>query len=422
MRSRPRLIVLSAVHPFPGTTGQQQRVKNKLLAFQDRFRTTFLTTAPQGEIGDVSSRLRDFCDDSIVLPSLYRRSAPHRIGHLAGSIAYSAATGLKRSNYVVGKIELSAERVAGAIGEQRFDLALFEYWHASASISPLRDAGARCILDMHDVLWRAYERQLRAKRWLPPVVRRALVGRYRSRELLAWHGYDALIAINDEERRYVSGIVDTGARLFFAPMGVDLDIWKYSWNPAEPPRVGFYGSLASSHNQRDALGCHEQIMPAVLPEIPDAELWIVGDAPPPPLKSLGRKHQNVTVTGYVDDPSKVLRSLTVAVCPWSGRYGFRSRIVELMALGLPVVATSEAVDGMDLRPGSDLIIADSHGEMASAVLQVMKDRDLAVGLSRSARARAEELYSFDATYGRLARDLDGWIRGPVDSFNPQSIQ
>ena len=59
MDDRPRLIVLSAVRPFPGVSGQQQRVRNKLLAFRDRFHTSFLTTAAPEEIENVSTNLAD---------------------------------------------------------------------------------------------------------------------------------------------------------------------------------------------------------------------------------------------------------------------------------------------------------------------------------------------------------------------------
>jgi hypothetical protein len=96
------------------------------------------------------------------------------------------------------------------------------------------------VLDMHDILWRSYERQLE-RRSLPGSWKRRAVRRYRTREELAWKSYDGVTAINAEEHRSVaeSGLPDR-TRLFCAPMGVDLDRWPYQWSPVAPRRLAFY--------------------------------------------------------------------------------------------------------------------------------------------------------------------------------------
>jgi len=413
---RPKMVVVSSVYPFPGDSGQQQRVRNKLLAFRDSFHTTYLTVAAPDNAEETRNRLETLCDEVIVLPSLYRQSRFNRLGHLAKSVAFAAATGLKRSNYVIGKLEFSRDRVAEAIGDRRFDVAVFEYWHAAAAVPIALASGARSVLDMHDVLWRSYERQLQTRSWLPIVLRNIAVTRYQSREEQAWRTFDALITINHEEHRYVAGVLGEGARLFFTPMGLDLTLWPYSWAPVDPTRVAYYGGLGSPHNQRDALSCYEQVMPMVWSAMPDAEFWIVGSNPPPALLELARTDERVLVTGFVEDVGAILRSMSIVLCPWRGRFGFRSRIVEAQAIGAPVVATAEAIDGMDLRADVDLLVADTREQMASAAMLLARDRDLSFQVSRSARQRVEELYSFDATYGKLARDLFEWSRDPRETI------
>jgi glycosyltransferase involved in cell wall biosynthesis len=409
------MVVVSSVYPFPGDSGQQQRVRNKLLAFRDSFHTTYLTVAAPDNVEETRNGLEILCDEVIVLPSLYRRSQLHRLAHLAESAAFAAATGLKRSNYVIGELEFSRDRVAEAIGDRRFDVAVFEYWHAAGSVPVMRAAGARCVLDMHDVLWRSYERQMLSKSWIPAALRNIAVARYREREERAWRTFDALITINHEEHRYVAGVLGEGARLFFTPMGLDLTLWPYSWAPVDPTRVAYYGGLGSPHNQRDALSCYEQIMPLVWSAMPEAEFWIVGSNPPPALLEIARTDERVLVTGFVEDVGATLGSMSVVLCPWRGRFGFRSRVVEAQAIGVPVVATAEAIDGMDLRADVDVLVADTPEKMASAASLLAKDRDLSFRISRSARQRVEELYSFDATYGKLARGLFEWSQDPRET-------
>lgn len=402
------LLVISNVLPYPGSSGQQQRVRNKLLAFRDFFQTTFMTVAASEDVDDVKHHLEPLCDETVVLPSLYHQSGLHRLWYLAKSSGYAAITGLKRSNFVVGNLEFSPNRLSDAVGDRRYDVVVFEYWHAAAGVPQIQKTGARCVLDMHDVLWRSYERQLGSKSWLPSVIRGREVSRYRAREEEAWRRFDALVTINREEHGYVSKVLGDGSKLFFTPMGVNLEHWPFAWSPVKPPRIAFFGGLGSRHNQQDAWFCLKRIMPCVWSSVPDAEYWIVGSNPPQALVDLARRDERIHVTGFVEDVGTVLRSMSVVLCPWQGRFGFRSRVVETQAIGVPVVATSEAVDGMGLRADADFLVANTGMQMAEAVVTLVGDRDLSARISRSARQRVEELYSFEATYGKLALDLHEW--------------
>ncbi len=103
---RPRLLVVSSVLPFPGAAGQEQRVKNKLAALRERFAVTFLTPVRRDERDAVAARLDELVDESLLLDSLYWRSPLTRLVHRAAASVYAAATGLKVSNYVAGRLEL----------------------------------------------------------------------------------------------------------------------------------------------------------------------------------------------------------------------------------------------------------------------------------------------------------------------------
>src|SRR5690606_14691233 len=111
--------------------------------------------------------------------------------------------------------------------------------------------------------------------------------------------------------------------------GIDLQKWPYSWQPAQPPRIAYYGGLGSPHNQRDALQCYEEIMPTVWAHFPDVELWIVGSRPPATIQALAEQDSRVTVTGFVERVQDVLQTMTAVLCPWTGKYGFRSRLIEV---------------------------------------------------------------------------------------------
>ncbi len=419
---RRNLLVVSAVLPFPGSAGQQQRVRNKLLALSERFHITFLTFAPEPEIEGLRARLAELVDLAIVLPSRYQANPLARLWHRLRAELFARRHSLKTSNYVV-QLEFDPRRVETALEELLdardcdggFDLTLFEYWHAHACAPMLRRHGVPSVLDMHDLLWRTYERQRQDVKLfgvpLPAFWTRRRVAAYRRQEEAAWRDFDALITINRDEHTYVGAALQEMPR-FYAPMGVDLAEWPFQPAPnlpGNPPRIAYYGGLATKHNQQAALRCYRQLLPRLRQHVPDLELWLVGSHPPAQLQTLAHEDAGVKVTGFVPEVQPVLASMHAVVCPWVGTYGFRSRLIEVMALGVPVVATPDAVAGMELIDGEGLFLASDDDGMAEALWRLLSDPEHQATAGRKARAQVEGRYGFDATYRRLAWELDTWL-------------
>lgn len=407
---RLRMLVLSPILPFPVASGQQQRVRYTLEAARPLFHVTVATYVPQGQQDAVRAELSGYCDASIVLPALYSRSRREQWIHRIRGAAVLVWTGVKRTNYEIGEVEFSPSRVRSELGGLPFDCVVFEYWYAARATSVFRERGIPCVLDMHNILWRAYERQLRRVRRLPGWLRRWAASRYRRREEESWRRFDGLVAINREEDAYVrDSAARDGTRVFYAPMGIDLARWPYQWQPAKPVRIGFYGGLGSSENREGAFRCHEKIMPRIWERFPDAELWFVGADPAPSLLALTRDPR-VRVTGFVRDADRILATMFCVLCPWSGTYGFRSRLVEVMSVGAPVVASRDAVSGMELEHEKGVLLADDDEGLARLVNGLLENVPVAQEQSRLARARVEELFSFEKTYGRWMREMSEWLR------------
>jgi glycosyltransferase involved in cell wall biosynthesis len=380
------------------------RVRNKLIALQAYFDIDFLTVAYPQEVEAEQRRLASFVDRAVVLPAVTQRNFSSRLWHEVLGGFYQVRTGLKPSNYRIGQVEFSPSRVKGAVSVEAYDLVLYEYWHAVRSVESFRRLGIPCVLDMHDVLWQSYDRQLRTHSypWMR-VFREPLVRAYKRREEAAWRLYDALIAISEGEAEYVRELV-TDKPVFVAPMGIDLEAWSYGWSPVTPPRLAFYGSYGNDRNPEGVFWCVERIMPLIWAQRPDVEFWVVGANPPPEIRALA-KDGRVHVTGFVPDVDETLAAMTAVLCPWEGTYGFRSRLIEVMALGVPVVATPDAVYGMGLEVDKGLLLAEEDSGLANHALALLNRSHWAREQSRLAREQVEKTFSFEATYGKLAEDL-----------------
>jgi glycosyltransferase involved in cell wall biosynthesis len=407
MRKR-KLLILSHVLPFPRNAGQQQRVFYTIRAARERFHTTFAGPVPRADARHTRARLLDECDDVIAMPSVYGRNMASKFWHRGASALYSVGTGLRRSNYILGHVELHPSRIRHMLEGRSFDCVLFEYWHGAASTAVFRERGIPTVLDMHDVLWQSYSRILNARRRVPESWKRWAVGRYKTAEEHAWNLFDALIAINREEERYVKSKLPSHVPVLHAAMGTDLALWPYSASPADPPRIAYYGGLGSPHNQESALRCVTHIAPLIWRRHPNAEFWLVGSNPSRRLTELTRDPR-VKVPGYVQDVQSILRTMTAVICPWSGRYGFRSRLIEVMALGVPIVVSPDATYGMELNEGAGVLFGRDDAELATHAIHLLGHRDFAIEQGRLARAQVERSFSVENTYGRLMAELDDWL-------------
>ena len=404
MADKPRLLILSAVYPFPRNAGQQQRVFYTLKALRENFHLTFLTIAQKKDISKIERELLEICDAALVLPSLYLGHWWRRGFHKVVGTVFTFFLGLKFSNYLIGEVEFSSKRLAPILDSLSFDGVLYEYWHAFKTAPLFRQRGIPTILDMHDILWRSYARQLDARKGLPGWLKKMRINQYRVREESAWRVFDMLIAINHDEYDYARQRVMDGIKIFYVPMGTDIAVWPYCWRPASPPRIAYYGGLGSPHNQQDALLCYQKVMPLIWLEYPDAEFWVVGSDPPDFIKTL-TNDKRVCVTGFLEQVQDVLNTMSLVLCPWSGTYGFRSRVIEVMALGIPVVASEDAVFGMGFKIGEGIFLGKTPQEMAQISLKLLSDDNYAKTHSGLGRLQIEKEFSFEATYKKFSKEL-----------------
>jgi polysaccharide biosynthesis protein PslH len=139
--------------------------------------------------------------------------------------------------------------------------------------------------------------------------------------------------------------------------------------------------------------------PKVLEQVPDARLLITGDhagltLPPAP---------NVTLTGYVPDIKSLMASSVGQHCSVAERGGTRLKILESMAIGTPVIATSKGAEGLDAIPGEHLLIADTPDAFAEQVIKTLGDRGIRDRFSVNGKRLVKEKYNWDTQMPRFLK-------------------
>jgi glycosyltransferase involved in cell wall biosynthesis len=145
--------------------------------------------------------------------------------------------------------------------------------------------------------------------------------------------------------------------------------------------VGFIGSLDFRPNQDAARWILDELWPRVLEREPGARLSIAGGAPPKWLRRRG--------IGDVGSAEAFMREVAVFIAPLFAGGGMRIKVLEAMALGKPVVATTIGAGGIDC---DDIVIADDAASFAEAVVRLLRDPALAARIGAAARACVAERY------------------------------
>jgi glycosyltransferase involved in cell wall biosynthesis len=153
-------------------------------------------------------------------------------------------------------------------------------------------------------------------------------------------------------------------------------------------------------NVTAALHFVRRIFPLIRAARPDARLCIVGSDPPRAIRALG-SDPAISVTGYVPDLREALGRATVAVCPVTVKVGIQNKVLEAMAMGVPVVSTREGVEGLETEPGRDLLVADSPAGFAEHVCRLLADPGLRARLGSAGRRYVEAQHRWDVAASRL---------------------
>ncbi len=188
--------------------------------------------------------------------------------------------------------------------------------------------------------------------------------------------------------RYVPNVVDTKA---IAPVEARL----------EQQRAIFVASFAYEPNRNALRFLIDDVFPRIWTELPSAKLMLVGAG----LTQQPSSDPRVEALGFVDDLSAAYAQASCAVVPLLQGGGTPLKLIEALAYGLPVVATSLATAGLDVRNGEHCLIADGSEAISAALVGIL--RDGAPELGRNGRNLVVERYSIEA--------LDKAIKGGYSS-------
>jgi hypothetical protein len=192
----------------------------------------------------------------------------------------------------------------------------------------------------------------------------------------------------------------TAKHLDCFPQGIDTEYFQPSGTPYEPDTICFTGHMDYYPNEQSMLEFCRHTLPLIRAARPAIRLKIVGADPTRRIRDLATI-PGVTVTGTVKDIRPYLGSAAVSVAPLRIARGTQNKILESMAMAVPVVATELAARGVDAVPGEHLLTADRPRDCADAILRLLGDRACRDRLTRAALARVQSHHAWGASMRKL---------------------
>jgi len=282
---------------------------------------------------------------------------------------------------------------------------------------------SRTLLDEHNAIHRLVSQLAENE---PHPLRRAITARearaFVRYEAAMCQAYDAVLTVTREDRERLLALYPQDRRAAladrFAVIPICVDPERVSPVVHRPrtdgaPVIVHLGTMFWPPNVAGVLWFAREVLPLIHQRLPQARFVVIGKTPPPEVQALAADPR-IEVTGYVADPTPYLAQADVFVVPLLTGEGMRVKILDGWLWGLPVVSTPIGAEGIEIQPGTSILIAAEAGAFAEATCRLLTDRALNQQFRSAARSWVESRYAWQSVYTQVeqvyARLLDGNVR------------
>lgn len=286
----------------------------------------------------------------------------------------------------------------------------------------LKNCSIPKILDMDDLLSKRYERQLNIDieninpygaflytlpKAIQNIISNKLIKKFilnKEVKLLKKYEqkistyYNSIVFVAQNEADELNKIINSN-KSFAVPLGVDTNYFKSDKEDIqkEENSISFMGALSVAHNETGILHFCENILPKVKEEIKDIKLYIIGGGATDKIKKITQKYDNIILTGRVEDTRPYIKNTEIFICPLLFGSGIKTKNLEAMAMGIPVVTTNIGAESIGAIHGKDWIVEDDDEMFAKQIIKVLKDKNLKDLLALNGLNFIEDNFSWDNT-------------------------
>ncbi|MCP5382001.1 MAG: TIGR03087 family PEP-CTERM/XrtA system glycosyltransferase [Kordiimonadaceae bacterium] len=370
-----KILFLSHRFPYPPTRGDKIRSFNMVKYLHEQgHQVTVASLSRSPEETAECQGIKDYCHDFILVEINEFIQKIRMVSRLLFSDPSSMGY------FYSGELQKKVNRL---LGTQKFDLIVVFSSSAAQYVEHVTDTPKMLdFCDMDSQKWLAY---VDYKKW-PISAGYALEGRkLEADEKRLAKKFDLCSCATDFEVETLDSY-GTGVASGYFPNGVDSEFFKPIDIDYQKNSICFVGRMDYYPNEVCIINfCHD-VLPIIRKHYPDVTFKVIGAAPPQSVLKLNDL-PGVLVTGTVDDIRKHVQSCQVMVAPLVIARGTQNKILEGMAMGLPVVSSHLAARGVDAVVGEHILAATKPEDYAKEIMSLFADPERQRKFSENGRAR-----------------------------------
>lgn len=384
--------MLTPYLPYPLLSGGQIRTFNLLKKLSKKHEITLFALIKEETELQYISELEKYCAKVRVFK---RSKTPFTLKNILKT-AFSSYPFLVIRNHVSEVIPAVAKELAST----KYDLIHAETFYMMPHIP---DTSVPILLVEQTIEYLGYESF--ASKVKMPFLKPLLsidIAKIRKWEHYYWRKSDRLIVMSEEDKQFIAAELGSVAKIEVVSNGVDTEWFaSYEKHLKKAPTLLSVGTFKWLPNVEAVQFLVESVWPLIKNKLPEAKLWIVGNAPTREVSEYQEKDTSITVTGGIPDIREAFNSAHVLIAPVFSGKGTRYKILEAMASRTPIVATSTAVEGLGVEHGKHVLIGETPAELATLAVTVLHDKKLQNTLASNSFKYVSKTYDWQPIAEKL---------------------
>ena len=291
-------------------------------------------------------------------------------------------------------------KIKRIIKQNQFDIIQIETWWQCSLFKQANEYVLK-VVDTHDVMYEKRELELKHKNSVLSKKDIAFIKNYKKQELKNTNIADVIISISEHDLDVFKNHYPPKKHLYI-PIGQDIEYFSNYSKKDDGKTILFYGSMGGEQNIIGFWRLYEKIYPQIKSNLNCVRLIVLGANPPKEISQLDNG-KDIIVTGFVEDAREFISKSTVMVLPLETSGGFRGRIIETMAMGVPIIGTHNALDSVEILNDVHGYITDNDEKMAEYAIELLNNHKLRSKMGEECIKFVSEKYSIEATYGKLSK-------------------
>jgi len=406
MLNKKKILVISPIFPYPSESGGQVRIYNVIKHLSDNFEVSLLSPIESGSRECVSVMKR-FCRNVETIPVKIDRTNFEKFLFLLNPSQLSRnfrrvsqwiqGTPFQICRFYHPGMERLLEKM---IRKDKYDIVQAVYCQMAPYLLRAKELDKNVTSSLVDIdlSFICKYREFSAKKGIARVLSFLEYRRMKKYVTTIWPKFDYIIAMSQVDKEKLLTL-NSELNIIVSPNGVDINYFRpLKSRKSKKNRLAFLGGSNHHPNVDAIIYFNNKIFPKVHQYNPDISLTVIGNFA---THLIPNTNNHIQFTGFLDDFRPVLNDCGILVVPLRIGGGTRLKILEAMALGIPVVSTSIGCEGIEVENNKHIIISDTAQDFADGILNVLKNKQLYQSLVKNGMKLIREKYCWPKIVSQL---------------------